>query len=240
MIALDLNLTFIGGALLVVLILIFSMKITRQYERAVVFRFGKLRGERGPGLFFIVPLVDRIVKVDLRVRELDVPRQTVISSDNVSVDVDAVIYYKVTDSTRAIVEVEDYGAATALLAQTTLRDVLGQNELDTILSNRDELNAEIQAILDEMTGPWGIKVCHRHLEGRGPPREHAPGHRQTGGGRKEKSPDHPRRGRVSGIPTDERRRHPLRGEALRPEAERVSDPHRDRQGEESDRGVHRS
>ena len=86
MIALDLNLTFIGGALLVVLILIFSMKITRQYERAVVFRFGKLRGERGPGLFFIVPLVDRIVKVDLRVRELDVPRQTVISSDNVSVD----------------------------------------------------------------------------------------------------------------------------------------------------------
>ncbi len=145
MIALDLNLTFIGGALLVVLILIFSMKITRQYERAVVFRFGKLRGERGPGLFFIVPLVDRIVKVDLRVRELDVPRQTVISSDNVSVDVDAVIYYKVTDSTRAIVEVEDYGAATALLAQTTLRDVLGQNELDTILSNRDEL-------------PWGIKV----------------------------------------------------------------------------------
>ncbi len=149
MIALDLNLTFIGGALLVVLILIFSMKITRQYERAVVFRFGKLRGERGPGLFFIVPLVDRIVKVDLRVRELDVPRQTVISSDNVSVDVDAVIYYKVTDSTRAIVEVEDYGAATALLAQTTLRDVLGQNELDTILSNRDEL---------EMTGPWGIKV----------------------------------------------------------------------------------
>ncbi len=142
MIALDLNLTFIGGALLVVLILIFSMKITRQYERAVVFRFGKLRGERGPGLFFIVPLVDRIVKVDLRVRELDVPRQTVISSDNVSVDVDAVIYYKVTDSTRAIVEVEDYGAATALLAQTTLRDVLGQNELDTILSNRDELLPE--------------------------------------------------------------------------------------------------
>ena len=146
MIALDLNLTFIGGALLVVLILIFSMKITRQYERAVVFRFGKLRGERGPGLFFIVPLVDRIVKVDLRVRELDVPRQTVISSDNVSVDVDAVIYYTVTDSTRAIVEVEDYGAATALLAQTTLRDVLGQNELDTILSNRDELNKEVKMI----------------------------------------------------------------------------------------------
>jgi len=157
-IVLDLNPTLIAGALLVALIFFFSVKITRQYERAVVFRFGKLLGERGPGLFFIVPIADRIVKVDLRVRELDVPRQTVISRDNVSIDVDAVIYYKVTDSTRAIVEVEDYGAATALLAQTTLRDVLGQNELDTILSNRDELNTEIQAILDAMTDPWGIRV----------------------------------------------------------------------------------
>ena len=130
----------LAGLLAMGLILVSSLKITRQYERAVVFRFGKLLGERGPGLFLIIPIVDRIVKVDLRVRELDVPRQTVISSDNVSVEVDAVIYFKVTDSTRAIVEVEDYESATALLAQTTLRDVLGQNELDTILSNRDELN----------------------------------------------------------------------------------------------------
>jgi regulator of protease activity HflC (stomatin/prohibitin superfamily) len=152
------DIRLLAGVLAIGLILFSSLKITRQYERAVVFRFGKLLGERGPGLFLIIPIVDRIVKVDLRIRELDVPRQTVISSDNVSVEVDAVIYYKVTSSTKAIVEVEDYEAATALLAQTTLRDVLGQNELDTILSNRDELNAEIQTILDEMTDPWGIKV----------------------------------------------------------------------------------
>jgi len=152
------DIRLLAGVLVIGLILFSSLKITRQYERAVVFRFGKLLGEKGPGLFLIIPIVDRIVKVDLRVRELDVPRQTVISSDNVSVDVDAVIYYKVTESTKAIVEVEDYEAATALLAQTTLRDVLGQNELDTILSNRDELNTEIQAILDNMTDPWGIKV----------------------------------------------------------------------------------
>jgi regulator of protease activity HflC (stomatin/prohibitin superfamily) len=155
----DLNFPLLAGALLVVLILVFSVKITRQYERAVVFRFGKLLGERGPGLFFIIPIADRIVKVDLRIRELDVPRQTVISSDNVSIDVDAVIYYKVTNSSDAIVEVEDYEGATALLAQTTLRDVLGQNELDTILSDREDLNKEIQMILDEMTNPWGIKVA---------------------------------------------------------------------------------
>jgi len=148
----------LAGLLAIGLILLSSLKITRQYERAVVFRFGKLLGEKGPGLFLIIPIVDRIVKVDLRIRELDVPRQTVISSDNVSVEVDAVIYYKVTNSTKAIVEVEDYEAATALLAQTTLRDVLGQNELDTILSNRDELNKEVKTILDEMTDPWGIRV----------------------------------------------------------------------------------
>ncbi|MEA1906391.1 MAG: slipin family protein, partial [Euryarchaeota archaeon] len=112
----------------------------------------------GPGLFVIIPLVDRIVRVDLRVRELDVPKQTVISSDNVSLDVDAVIYFKVTDSCRAIVEVEDYEAATALLAQTTLRDVLGQNELDSILSERDRLNKTVQELLDVATDPWGMKV----------------------------------------------------------------------------------
>ncbi len=135
-----------------------AVKITRQYERAVVFRFGKLLGEKGPGLFLIIPFVDRIVRVDLRVRELDVPKQTVISSDNVSLDVDAVIYFKVTDSCRAIVEVEDYEAATALLAQTTLRDVLGQNELDSILSERDRLNKTVQELLDVATDPWGMRV----------------------------------------------------------------------------------
>ena len=152
------NIPLLVGTLVVVVILALAVKITRQYERAVVFRLGKLLGEKGPGLFVIIPFVDRIVKVDLRVRELDVPKQTIISSDNVSLDVDAVIYYKVTDSCKAIVEVEDYEAATALLAQTTLRDVLGQNELDSILSKRDELNKEVQKILDIATDPWGMQV----------------------------------------------------------------------------------
>ena len=152
------NVPLVVGTLVVVVILALAVKIVRQYERAVVFRLGKLLGERGPGLFVIIPFVDRLVKVDLRVRELDVPKQTIISSDNVSLDVDAVIYYKVTDSCNAIVEVEDYEAATALLAQTTLRDVLGQNELDAILSKRDELNKKVQEILDTATDPWGMQV----------------------------------------------------------------------------------
>ena len=152
------NIPLLVGALAVLILLVMAVKITRQYERAVVFRLGKLLGEKGPGLFLIIPFVDRIVRVDLRVRELDVPKQTVISSDNVSLDVDAVIYFKVTDSCRAIVEVEDYEAATALLAQTTLRDVLGQNELDSILSERDRLNKKVQELLDVATDPWGMKV----------------------------------------------------------------------------------
>ena len=152
------NIPVLVGTLVVIVLTALTVKIVRQYERAVIFRLGKLLGEKGPGIFVIIPFVDRLVKVDLRVRELDVPKQTIISSDNVSLDVDAVIYYKVTDSCKAIVEVEDYEAATALLAQTTLRDVLGQNELDSILSRRDELNKEVQEILDIATDPWGMQV----------------------------------------------------------------------------------
>ena len=152
------NIPLLVGTLVVVVLIVLAVKIVRQYERAVIFRLGKLLGEKGPGIFVIIPFVDRLVKVDLRVKELDVPKQTIVSRDNVSFDVDAVVYYKVTDSCRAIVEVEDYEAATALLAQTTLRDVLGQNELDVILSERDELNKKIQEILDIATDPWGMKV----------------------------------------------------------------------------------
>ena len=146
--------------LLIVLIVILalSFKITRQYERAVVFRLGKLLGERGPGLFPIIFPIDRIVRVDLRVRQLDVPKQTIITKDNISVDVDAIIYYHVTDSCQAINEVEDYEAATSLIAQTTLRDVLGQNELDTILSDRESLNQEIHTEIENVTTPWGVNV----------------------------------------------------------------------------------
>ncbi len=147
----------IGTALLVVFIAA-SIRVVKQYQRAVIFRLGKIKKERGPGLFPLIPLVDKMVRVDMRVRELDVPKQTVISSDNVTLEVDAVIYYRVTDATRAIIEVEDYEAATLLLAQTTLRDILGQNELDTILSDRDDLNKRIQEILDTATEPWGMHV----------------------------------------------------------------------------------
>jgi Membrane protease subunits, stomatin/prohibitin homologs len=143
---------------ILVALAILSVKVARQYERAVVFRLGKLSGLKGPGIFGIVPFVDRIVRVDLRTRQLDVPKQTIVTRDNISVDVDAIIYYHVTDASRAIVEVEDYEGATALIAQTTLRDVLGQNELDTILSKRESLNQEIQAALKLVTEPWGISV----------------------------------------------------------------------------------
>jgi regulator of protease activity HflC (stomatin/prohibitin superfamily) len=151
---------FILLILLVLLIAlaILSVKVTRQYERAVSFRFGKLDKLKGPGIFGIIPFVDKIVRVDLRTRQLDVPKQTIVTRDNISVDVDAIIYYHVTDASRAIVEVEDFEAATALIAQTTLRDVLGQNELDTILSARDSLNQKIQETLEIVTGPWGIQV----------------------------------------------------------------------------------
>ncbi|MBP2134032.1 regulator of protease activity HflC (stomatin/prohibitin superfamily) [Methanomicrobium sp. W14] len=139
-------------------VVLLSFKITRQYERAVLFRLGKLIGERGPGMFPLLFVTDRIVRVDLRVRQLDVPKQTIITKDNISVDVDAIIYYHVTDACQAVVEVEDYEAATALIAQTTLRDVLGQNELDTILSERDSLNQEIQEEIKKVTEPWGVSV----------------------------------------------------------------------------------
>lgn len=150
-------------AVLVVLVFlalfaILSIKVARQYEKVVIFRLGKLLGLKGPGVFSIIPFVDRIVRVDLRIRQLDVPKQTIVTRDNISVDVDAIIYYHVTDAGKAIVEVEDYEAATALIAQTTLRDVLGQNELDTILSVRDTLNQKIQETLELVTRPWGIQV----------------------------------------------------------------------------------
>jgi regulator of protease activity HflC (stomatin/prohibitin superfamily) len=145
--------------ILVIIVVVFlSVKVTRQYERAVIFRLGKLVGQRGPGIFPVFFPTDRIVRVDLRVRQLDVPKQTIITKDNISVDVDAIIYYHVTDACQAIVEVEDYEAATALIAQTTLRDILGQNELDTILSDRDSLNREIHTEIENVTSPWGIKV----------------------------------------------------------------------------------
>ncbi|MCK9441481.1 MAG: slipin family protein [Methanothrix sp.] len=146
-------------ALLVAFIILSqAIKIVREYERVVIFRLGRFSGVKGPGIFLIIPIIDRVMLLDLRVFTIDVAKQVVITKDNVSVEVDAVIYYRVVDPSRAIIQVENYKLATSLLAQTTLRDVLGQIELDDLLSKRDELNKKLQAILDQHTDPWGIKV----------------------------------------------------------------------------------
>ncbi len=146
-------------ALLIVLVILSqAIKIVREYERVVIFRLGRFSGVKGPGIFLIIPIIDRVILLDLRVFTIDVAKQVVITKDNVSVEVDAVIYYRVVDPSRAIIQVENYKMATSLLAQTTLRDVLGQIELDDLLSKRDELNKKLQEILDHHTDPWGIKV----------------------------------------------------------------------------------
>lgn len=143
---------------LVALFLMAAIRVLREYERAVKFRLGRFAGIKGPGIFLIVPILDRIMKVDLRTLTLDVPKQSVVTKDNVSVNVDAVVYMRVVNPNDAIMKVEHYIMATSLLAQTTLRDVLGQRDLDELLTKRDELNASLQKILDEGTDAWGIKV----------------------------------------------------------------------------------
>lgn len=144
--------------LFVVVILTQAVKIVREYERVIIFRLGRFSGVKGPGIFLIIPIVDSVVKMDLRVITIDVQKQSTITRDNVTVDVDAVIYYKVVDPAKAVIQVENYRVATSMLSQTTLRDVLGTIELDDLLSKRDELNMKLQEILDRHTDPWGIKV----------------------------------------------------------------------------------
>jgi regulator of protease activity HflC (stomatin/prohibitin superfamily) len=151
--------TFGIVVIIVLLALITSaVKIVQEYERGVIFRLGRLTGAKGPGLFFIIPFIDRMVKVDLRVVTLDVPTQEAITRDNVTLKVNAVVYYRVIDPSDAVVQVEDYRRATWNIAQTTLRNVLGQSELDEVLSERDRINAQLREIIDESTEPWGIKV----------------------------------------------------------------------------------
>jgi regulator of protease activity HflC (stomatin/prohibitin superfamily) len=135
-----------------------AIKIVQEYERGVIFRLGRLVGAKGPGLFLIIPFVDRFVKVDLRVVTLDIPAQEAITKDNVTVKVNAVAYFRVVNPESAIVQVEDYRRATFQIAQTTLRSVLGQSELDELLAHREEINQKLQKIIDEQTEPWGIKV----------------------------------------------------------------------------------
>jgi regulator of protease activity HflC (stomatin/prohibitin superfamily) len=140
------------------LILASAIKIMAEYQRIVIFRLGRLLGIKGPGLVFIIPIIDSILKLDLRTRVIDVPKQRVITKDNVTVDVDAVVYFRITDPQKAVIEVQRYDVATSLLAQTTLRDVLGQESLDHLLSKREELNKSLQTLIDQGTDPWGIKV----------------------------------------------------------------------------------
>jgi len=142
----------------IILLLSSAIKIMAEYQRIVVFRLGRLQGIKGPGLVFIIPIIDSIIKLDLRTRVIDVPKQRVITEDNVTVDVDAVVYYRIIDPQKAVVEVQRYDVATSLIAQTTLRDVLGQQDLDELLSKREELNKSLQTIIDQATDPWGIKV----------------------------------------------------------------------------------
>ncbi len=143
---------------LIVVFLVSALKVLREYERGVVFRLGRLVGARGPGVIVLIPLVDRMVKVDLRTVTMDVQPQEVITRDNVPVRVDAVVYFRVVDAARAIVEVESYHYATAQIARTTLRSVVGQVELDDLLAHRERINQRLQQIVDEATEPWGVKV----------------------------------------------------------------------------------
>ena len=145
-------------ALLAVIILPQMIRILREYERGVIFRLGKLIGAKGPGLITLIPIVDRMVKMDLRVVTIDVARQELMTRDNVPMTVDAVVYFRVVDPSAAVVRVENYLKATSLISQTTLRSVLGQAELDELLSQRDKINLKLQEIIDRQTDPWGIKV----------------------------------------------------------------------------------
>ncbi len=145
--------------LFLALLLLFNMiKILKEYERGVVFRLGRLIGSKGPGLIILIPIIDKMVRVDLRVITYDVPAQDIITKDNVSVKVNAVLYFQIVDSDNAVVQVANFFEATSQIAQTTLRSVLGQVELDDLLTNRDEINAKLQSIIDEQTEPWGVKV----------------------------------------------------------------------------------
>jgi regulator of protease activity HflC (stomatin/prohibitin superfamily) len=146
------------AVIVVIIILASAIKVFPEYQRGVIFRLGRLMQPKGPGIFLIIPIVDKVVRVDLRTITMDVPAQEVITKDNVPVKVNAVVYFRVIDPSRSVVEVQNYIAATSQIAQTTLRSVLGQSDLDHLLTERDKLNTRLQEIIDEQTDPWGIKV----------------------------------------------------------------------------------
>jgi len=150
--------------IVVVGLVVASFRILREYERGVIFMLGRFWKVKGPGLIIVIPLLQQMVRIDLRIRVLDVPPQDVISRDNVSVKVNAVVYYRVLDPEKAVIQVEDFNAATSQLSQTTLRSVLGQHELDEMLAERDKLNRDLRALLDEQTDAWGIKISNVELK----------------------------------------------------------------------------
>jgi regulator of protease activity HflC (stomatin/prohibitin superfamily) len=151
---------FVVVVVIVAYVLVSAIKVVKEYERGVIFRLGRVRGgPKGPGLFLLFPLVDRMVKIDLRTVTMDVPPQDVITRDNVPARVNAVVYFRVVDPNKSVIEVENHVLATSQISQTTLRSVLGQKDLDDLLTNREEINEELQAIIDEQTDPWGVKVA---------------------------------------------------------------------------------
>lgn len=160
----DLMETTIVLLILIAFLLFSTIKIAAEYERAVVFRLGRLIGVKGPGLFILIPFIDRMVKISLRTITLDIPPQDVITKDNISIKVNAVLYFKVVHPSKAIVEVENYLYATNQIGQTTLRSILGQSDLDEILSERESINHKLQQIIDESTEPWGVKVTAVELK----------------------------------------------------------------------------
>lgn len=152
--------TFLPFLVFIGIILFSTFKILNEYERGVIFRLGKFSSVRGPGLIILIPGLEKMVKVDLRLVTMDIPSQDIISKDNVTLKVNGVVYFKVSDPQHAIITVENYYHATAQIAQTTLRSVIGQYELDEILAHRDKINLRLQEILDDLTGPWGIKITN--------------------------------------------------------------------------------
>lgn len=154
----------IGTVLLIAILIVISLRVLPEYERGVMFTLGRMTGVKGPGLFLVIPILQRMHKVDTRVAVMDVPPQDIISRDNVSAQVNAVVYFRVIEADKAIIEVADFRDAVSQLAQTTLRSVLGRHELDEMLASREQLNADIQEILDQHTDPWGIKVSNVEIK----------------------------------------------------------------------------
>jgi regulator of protease activity HflC (stomatin/prohibitin superfamily) len=148
----------IAAIVVLLLILVSAVKIVPEYQRGVILRLGRIIGAKGPGLFFIIPIIDKMIRVDLRTQTVDIPPQDVITADNVTVHVNAVAYFNVVDPNSSVVAIEDYRFGTLQVAQTTLRSVLGQTSLDDLLMKRDDINARLQKIIDEVTNPWGVKV----------------------------------------------------------------------------------